>query len=154
MFMFSLLITLSFLTESSSCSDERLFDLMNGQNKITITSNKEWTCSNFWKAFGPEEDMSPIDSAGVGLRQAVFYSACVISALAHLHDRRIAYRDIKPENLMIDSKGYCVLVDMGTAKVVLDKTFTMCGTPEYISPEIILHVGHNYAADHWSFGCL
>ena len=152
--MFPFIITLSFLTQSYTCSDQSLIDLMNGQKKIAVTSNKEWKHSNFWKTFGPEEDASLINGAGVGLRQAVFYSACVISALAHLYERRIAYRDIKPENIMIDPKGYCVVVDMGMAKVVLDKTYTMCGTPEYISPEIILHIGHNYAADHWSFGCL
>lgn len=88
------------------------------------------------------------------MRKAVFYSACVIDAFAHLYNRRIVYRDLKPENIMLDSKGYCVIVDMGFAKIVLDKTYTMCGTAEYISPEVILNIGHNHSADHWSFGCL
>lgn len=55
---------------------------------------------------------------------------------------------------MINSNGYCVVVDMGFAKVVLDKTYTMCGTPEYLAPEIIVNKGHNHAADYWSFACL
>lgn len=83
--------------------------------------------------------MSPTDGAGVGLWHAVFYSACVISAFEHLYTHQILYRDFKPENLM---------ADVGMAKVVLDKTYTMCSTHEYISTEVILHVRHNYAADH------
>ncbi len=56
--------------------------------------------------------------------------------------------------MLINSNGYVIVVDMGFAKVVPDKTFTMCGTPEYIAPEIVTSLGHNHSADHWSFGCL
>eukprot|EP00581_Thalassiosira_minuscula_P006926 CAMPEP_0183703174 /NCGR_PEP_ID=MMETSP0737-20130205/1013_1 /TAXON_ID=385413 /ORGANISM="Thalassiosira miniscula, Strain CCMP1093" /LENGTH=964 /DNA_ID=CAMNT_0025929889 /DNA_START=494 /DNA_END=3388 /DNA_ORIENTATION=- len=128
-----------------------LFDLLYGKNKVTF-DNEEWKSSSFHKSFGPQADAAP--GQGVGIRTAVFYSACVIDAFAHLYNRQIVYRDLKPENIMIDSKGYCVLVDMGFAKVVIDKTYTLCGTPEYLSPEVILNVGHNHATDHWSFGCL
>lgn len=83
-----------------------------------------------------------------------FYAACILESLSHLHYRGICYRDLKPENILIDSKGYCVLVDLGFAKVVTDKTYTLCGTPEYLAPEIILSKGHDKGVDYWAFGVL
>ena len=83
-----------------------------------------------------------------------FYAACILESLAHLHHRCICYRDLKPENILIDSRGYCVLVDLGFAKIVVDKTFTLCGTPEYLAPEIILSKGHDKGVDYWAFGVL
>ena len=88
-------------------------------------------------------------------KEAAFYAACVTSAFEHMHDRSVAYRDLKPENLLIDGQGYLKLVDFGFAKVVLtNKTFTLCGTPEYLAPEIILNKGHSTGADWWSLGIL
>lgn len=83
-----------------------------------------------------------------------FYAACILESLAHLHQRSICYRDLKPENILIDQRGYCVLVDLGFAKVVVDKTYTLCGTPEYLAPEIILSKGHDKGVDYWAFGVL
>jgi len=83
-----------------------------------------------------------------------FYAACILESLAHLHQRSICYRDLKPENILIDQKGYCVLVDLGFAKIVVDKTYTLCGTPEYLAPEIILSKGHDKGVDYWAFGVL
>jgi len=83
-----------------------------------------------------------------------FYSACVASALAYLHVLRIAYRDLKPENLVLDGSGYVKIVDLGFAKVVVNRTFTFCGTPEFIAPEIIANRGHSLAVDWWAFGIL
>lgn len=83
-----------------------------------------------------------------------FYAACILESLSHLHYRSICYRDLKPENILIDARGYCVLVDLGFAKVVTDKTYTLCGTPEYLAPEIILSKGHDKGVDYWAFGVL
>ena len=91
---------------------------------------------------------------GVDNRFACFYVACILESLAHLHHRHICYRDLKPENVLIDHKGYCVLVDLGFAKIVMDKTYTLCGTPEYLAPEIILSKGHDEGVDYWAFGVL
>ena len=60
---------------------------------------------------------------------ASFYAACVASALEHMHDRTIIYRDLKPENLLIDVDGYIKICDFGFAKLATSKTFTLCGTP-------------------------
>jgi len=85
-----------------------------------------------------------------------FYVACVIEAFDYLHKRHYCYRDLKPENLMVDNNGYVRLVDLGFAKLVPTghKTWTFCGTPEYIPPEIISNTGHNHSADYWSLGIL
>lgn len=85
-----------------------------------------------------------------------FYIGCVIEAFSYLHSKGIVYRDLKPENLLLDERGYCKLVDFGFAKKIGfgRKTWTFCGTPEYVAPEIILNKGHDFASDYWSLGIL
>lgn len=91
---------------------------------------------------------------GLPINQAAFYAACIIEAMGHFHHRYIAYRDLKLENVMIDEKGYPRIVDLGFAKVIVEKSYTFCGTPDYLAPEIILAKGHNHAVDYWSYGVL
>ena len=85
---------------------------------------------------------------------ARFYASCVAAALMHLHDLNVAYRDLKPENLLLDRHGYVKLCDFGFAKQVTDRTYTVCGTPEYLAPEIITNAGHGLAVDWWALGIL
>ena len=75
-----------------------------------------------------------------------FYSGCIILAFEHMHERGIVYRDLKPENVILDSDGHIKLTDFGLSKLQVtgDKmTYTFCGTPEYLAPEIVQGTGHN-----------
>lgn len=84
-----------------------------------------------------------------------FYVACVVEAMDYLHNElNIAYRDLKPENLVLDVNGYLKVTDFGFAKVLTNKTFTLCGTPDYLAPEIVTGQGHDRAVDWWTLGIL
>ncbi|EUB62717.1 cGMP-dependent protein kinase 2 [Echinococcus granulosus] len=85
-----------------------------------------------------------------------FIVASVLEAFTYLHTNHIIYRDLKPENLLLDGRGYIKLCDFGFAKKISPgkKTWTFCGTPEYVAPEIILNKGHDHSADYWSLGIL
>lgn len=83
-----------------------------------------------------------------------FYSAGVILAFEHMHQRRIIYRDLKPENLLLTEDGQLKVTDMGLAKFVIGKTYTTCGTPDYFAPEVIASTGHTNAVDWWTLGIL
>lgn len=67
---------------------------------------------------------------------AKFYAAEVALALNYLHSKDIIYRDLKPENILLDADGHIKLTDFGFAKVVKDITWTLCGTPDYLAPEV------------------
>ena len=89
--------------------------------------------------------------------QARFYAGQIVLMLEQLHKQLIVYRDLKPENLVLDLDGYLKLVDFGSSKKLLDKagkTFTICGTPEFLAPEILLGKGHGFAVDFWALGIL
>lgn len=121
--------------------------------------------------------MEDVDYEGLPESETVFYAACIFEALTYCHSRGIVFRDLKPENVLIDAEGYTTLVDFGfgktlvfslasfliffhsnlpplTAKRIVDKTYTFLGTPLYMAPEIILNLGHGPAADNWSWGVL
>ncbi|XP_009318525.1 PREDICTED: cGMP-dependent protein kinase 2 isoform X4 [Pygoscelis adeliae] len=85
-----------------------------------------------------------------------FCVGCVTEAFDYLHHTGIIYRDLKPENLILDAEGYIKLVDFGFAKKIGSgqKTWTFCGTPEYVAPEVILSKGHDCSVDFWSLGIL
>eukprot|EP00930_Biecheleria_cincta_P088362 TRINITY_DN7758_c0_g3_i1.p1 TRINITY_DN7758_c0_g3~~TRINITY_DN7758_c0_g3_i1.p1 ORF type:complete len:802 (+),score=204.51 TRINITY_DN7758_c0_g3_i1:31-2406(+) len=85
---------------------------------------------------------------------AKFYTAGVVLAFDHMHAKKIIFRDLKPENLLLNELGQIKLTDMGLAKVVVGKTYTTCGTPDYFAPELIASAGHTYAVDWWTLGVL
>eukprot|EP00352_Strombidinopsis_acuminata_P000542 CAMPEP_0176345642 /NCGR_PEP_ID=MMETSP0126-20121128/5624_1 /TAXON_ID=141414 ORGANISM="Strombidinopsis acuminatum, Strain SPMC142" /NCGR_SAMPLE_ID=MMETSP0126 /ASSEMBLY_ACC=CAM_ASM_000229 /LENGTH=206 /DNA_ID=CAMNT_0017692747 /DNA_START=480 /DNA_END=1100 /DNA_ORIENTATION=+ len=87
-----------------------------------------------------------------------FYLAEIILAIESLHKKNIIYRDLKPENVLIDKDGHVKLIDFGFSKIMKDITrdraMTNCGTPQYAAPEVMLGIGYNYKADIWSIGIL
>lgn len=102
----------------------------------------------------------------------LFYFSSLVIVLDYIHNKGIIHRDLKPENIMLDEKGYIKLVDMGLSKriryvneytkengevvkqMVDEKTYTLCGTPEYLSPEILISTGYDKSTDIWSLGIL
>lgn len=92
---------------------------------------------------------------GITDAQKVFYAACVLSVLKYAHSKHIIHRGLHPDSLLIDRKGYLKVSDWGFAKVVMDRTFTLCGHVEYLCPEAISHdAGYSKGADFWALGVL
>lgn len=91
------------------------------------------------------------------LYRAKFYAAEIASALECLHNNKIVYRDLKPENVLLDNEGHIKLTDFGLSKDDVSAneiTHTFCGTPEYLAPEVIHGQGYGQAVDWWSLGTL
>ncbi|KAM4711368.1 cAMP-dependent protein kinase catalytic subunit PRKX [Anableps anableps] len=84
----------------------------------------------------------------------LFYTSEIVCAIEYLHSKEIVYRDLKPENILLDSEGHIRLTDFGFAKKLSDRTWTLCGTPEYLAPEVIQSKGHGRAVDWWALGIL
>lgn len=83
-----------------------------------------------------------------------FYAAQIILAFEYLHHLQLVYRDLKPENVLIDHFGYIKLTDFGFCKLVKSRTWTMCGTTEYLAPEMIKNQGYGQSVDWWMLGIL
>ena len=113
---------------------------------------------DFWNFLYSSKSNFSINKKTGGLKSShiCFYASNVLSIISYLHDQDVAFRDIKPENLILDHSGYLKLVDFGCAQRVSshNRLNTMVGTPEYIAPEVILSKGHTRAVDIWAFGVL
>lgn len=92
--------------------------------------------------------------SGISAADTKFYSLIIADTISYMHRRNILFRDLKPENVMIDADGYPNIIDFGFAKVCEDKAFTFCGTPNYVAPEIVLNAGHHVGVDHWALGVM
>ena len=90
-------------------------------------------------------------------KTARFYLIEIILALEFLHKNNMIYRDLKPENILMDSNGHLKISDFGLSKILdnpYDKAYTLCGTPQYLAPEILKNQGYDKTVDWWSLGCL
>lgn len=85
---------------------------------------------------------------------ARFFSAEITVVFEYLHSQMVVYRDLKPENVLIDADGHTKVADFGFAKLVEGRTWTLCGTPDYLAPEIIQSRGHAHGVDWWALGIL
>jgi len=129
------------------------------QHPFLISLSASWKDPTFLYLLFPYipggELFSYLRSAGrFSPTTTLFYSAEIVCALEYLHSLSIAYRDLKPENLLLDREGHIVITDFGFAKKITDRTWTLCGTPEYLAPEIIQSKGHTKAVDWWALGIL
>ncbi|XP_064416162.1 serine/threonine-protein kinase N2 isoform X2 [Latimeria chalumnae] len=89
--------------------------------------------------------------------RAVFYAACVVLGLQFLHEHKIVYRDLKLDNLLLDTEGYVKIADFGLCKEGMsfgDRTNTFCGTPEFLAPEVLTETSYTRAVDWWGLGVL
>ena len=88
---------------------------------------------------------------------AQFYTCELVLALEYLHNNNMIYRDLKPENILLDANGHIKLTDFGLSKLLnssKQKAFTICGTIQYIAPEVFIDKGYDKMVDWWSLGCL
>eukprot|EP00397_Hematodinium_sp_SG-2012_P008689 GEMP01008755.1.p1 GENE.GEMP01008755.1~~GEMP01008755.1.p1 ORF type:complete len:616 (+),score=145.80 GEMP01008755.1:98-1945(+) len=93
-------------------------------------------------------------NGGLLVDAAKFYAAEVCTALIYLHNLNIIFRNLKPENVLLTQQGHVKLSDFGFAKLISQRTWTICGTPQYLAPEIITNSGHGKSADWWAMGIL
>eukprot|EP00927_Polykrikos_kofoidii_P059985 TRINITY_DN55067_c0_g1_i1.p1 TRINITY_DN55067_c0_g1~~TRINITY_DN55067_c0_g1_i1.p1 ORF type:complete len:606 (-),score=93.80 TRINITY_DN55067_c0_g1_i1:198-2015(-) len=87
-------------------------------------------------------------------RHAKYYIASVALAFEHLHERHVVWRDAKPENSVLDGRGHLKIIDLQLAKFIRERTYTTCGTPDYMAPEVVSSEGHNWGFDWWQLAIL
>jgi cGMP-dependent protein kinase len=117
-------------------NEDFIFYLMEYVNGITLGSYLE----------------SRSDSKLRNKEETQFYIGTLLIIMDYLNSKKITHRDIKPDNIMIDERGYLKMIDFGTAVILKDFTNTIVGTPHYIAPEILLGKGYSFSADYWSIG--
>jgi protein kinase A len=105
-----------------------------------------------WDVIHKEDPETGEWYSGLPESHARFYAMVIADTLGYMHAQKFIFRDLKPENVLLDKDGYPIIIDFGFCKKVEDKTYTFCGTPNYVAPEIIRNAGHNAAVDWWAYG--
>ncbi|XP_070169176.1 serine/threonine-protein kinase N isoform X7 [Polyergus mexicanus] len=146
----------------SLLSEKRIFEVANTTrhpflvNLFACFQTEAHVCFVMEYAAGGDL-MMHIHADVFGEPRAVFYSACVVLGLQYLHENRIIYRDLKLDNLLLDTEGYVKIADFGLCKEGMgygDKTGTFCGTPEFLAPEVLTETSYTRAVDWWGLGVL
>ncbi|XP_075041242.1 serine/threonine-protein kinase N3 isoform X2 [Mixophyes fleayi] len=147
--------------ESLQC-EKHIFEVVNSSghpflvNLFGCFQTPEHAC--FVMEYMPGGDLMMHIHANVFSQPAArFYSACVVLGLQFLHEKKIIYRDLKLDNLLMDAKGFVKIADFGLCKEGMgygDRTGTFCGTPEFLAPEVLTDTSYTYAVDWWGLGVL
>ncbi|XP_062264391.1 serine/threonine-protein kinase N1b isoform X1 [Platichthys flesus] len=147
--------------ESLMC-EKRIFEAVNGShhpflvNLFACFQTPEHVCFVMEYTAGGDL-MMHIHADVFSEPRAVFYSACVVLGLQFLHDHKIVYRDLKLDNLLLDTEGFVKIADFGLCKEGMgfgDRTSTFCGTPEFLAPEVLTDTSYTRAVDWWGLGVL
>uniref|UniRef100_A0A7N6A8Q7 protein kinase C n=1 Tax=Anabas testudineus TaxID=64144 RepID=A0A7N6A8Q7_ANATE len=147
--------------ESLMC-EKRIFETVNGShhpflvNLFACFQTSEHVCFVMEYTAGGDL-MMHIHADVFSEPRAVFYSACVVLGLQFLHDHKIVYRDLKLDNLLLDTEGFVKIADFGLCKEGMgygDRTSTFCGTPEFLAPEVLTDTSYTRAVDWWGLGVL
>lgn len=142
----------------------RLFGTYQTPHQLVMVT-EPLNCGDLWSVV--YETPPFCDNCGIPFNLCAFYTTNLILGLSHIHEKGVVFRDLKPENIMLDERGYLRIIDFGFSKKVpytktdangevkvYAKTYTLCGTPEYLSPELIFNLGHNHASDLWALGVI
>ncbi|XP_055101044.2 serine/threonine-protein kinase N2-like [Symphalangus syndactylus] len=142
--------------------EKRIFETVNSVRHPFLTNlfacfqTKEHVCFVMEYAAGGDLRMH-INTGVFSEPTAVFYAACVVLGLQYLHEHKIAHRDLKLENLLLDTEGFVKIADFGLCKEGMgyrDRTSTFCGTPLYLAPEVLTEISYTRAVDWWGLGVL
>uniref|UniRef100_A0A667YA57 protein kinase C n=1 Tax=Myripristis murdjan TaxID=586833 RepID=A0A667YA57_9TELE len=134
--------------ESLMC-EKRIFE--------TVNTSRHPFLVNLFACFQTPEHVCFVMEYTAGVFAYMFYSACVVLGLQFLHDHKIVYRDLKLDNLLLDTDGYVKIADFGLCKEGMgygDRTSTFCGTPEFLAPEVLTDTSYTRAVDWWGLGVL
>uniref|UniRef100_A0A8C2CXZ4 protein kinase C n=1 Tax=Cyprinus carpio TaxID=7962 RepID=A0A8C2CXZ4_CYPCA len=142
--------------------EKRIFETVNSVrhpflvNLFACFQTKEHVCFVMEYAAGGDL-MMHIHADVFSEPRSIFYAACVVLGLEFLHDHKIVYRDLKLDNLLLDTEGYVKIADFGLCKEGMgfrDRTSTFCGTPEFLAPEVLTETSYTRAVDWWGLGVL
>ncbi|XP_064648701.1 serine/threonine-protein kinase N2-like isoform X2 [Lineus longissimus] len=146
----------------SLLSEKRIFEVANSirhpflVNLFACFQTEEHVC--FVMEYAPGGDlMMHIHNDVFSEPRTVFYTGCVVLGLQYLHEHSIVYRDLKLDNLLLDTEGFLKIADFGLCKEGMgfnDRTSTFCGTPEFLAPEVLTETSYTRAVDWWGLGVL
>ncbi|XP_046577454.1 serine/threonine-protein kinase N2-like isoform X1 [Haliotis rubra] len=146
----------------SLMSEKRIFEVINATrhpflvNLFACFQTEEHVCFVMEYACGGDL-MMHIHNDVFSENRTVFYAGCVVLGLQYLHEHNIVYRDLKLDNLLLDTEGYLKIADFGLCKESMgfgDRTSTFCGTPEFLAPEVLTDTSYTRAVDWWGLGVL